>query len=137
MPLSPNGLPKRAGGLAHLFRSYKRLFSIVAAFVGLIGGCLLLALVLVYPLWHFAIVAPEAYSGVVLCALALVALIWAVRRFRRVSPKILLRGAVVVLAFVMGIVAFVGLVMAGHKGIALVLIPAALVVHGLLNYVKK
>jgi hypothetical protein len=105
--------------------------------VGLIGGCLLLALVLVYPLWHFALVAPEVYSGVVLCAVTVVALIWALRRLRHVPPKTLLRGTVKTLALAAGMVAFVGLVMAGHKGIALVLIPAALVVHGLLNYAKK
>jgi hypothetical protein len=137
MPLNPKRVPRRAGGLAHLFRSYKRLFSLLAAFAGLIGGCLLLALVLVYPLWHFALVAPEVYSGVVLCALALAALIWAVHRMRRVPLKTIIRGAVVVLVFALGIAAFVSLVMAGRKGIALALIPAALVVHGLLNYVKK
>jgi hypothetical protein len=137
MPSTPNGFPRRARGLSHLFRSYKRLFSLIAAFVGLIGGCLLLALVLVYPLWHFALVAPGVYSGVVLCAIALVTLLWAVHRLRRVPLKTLLRGALIVLVFAVGIVAFVSLVMAGHKGIALALIPAALVVHGLLNYVKK
>jgi FtsH-binding integral membrane protein len=137
MPPNPKGFPRRAEGFTHLRRSYKRLFSLLAAFVGLIGGCLLLALVLVYPLWHFALVAPEVYSGVVLCALALAAVIWAVRRMRRIPPKTLLKGTITVLALALGLAAFVSLVMTGHKGIALALIPAALVVHGLLNYVKK
>jgi peptidoglycan/LPS O-acetylase OafA/YrhL len=97
----------------------------------------LLALVLVFPLWHFALIAPEIYSGVVLCALAGVALIFGVRRLRRIPPKTLIRGMVAVFALVLGIAAFVGLVMTGHKGIALALIPAALVIHGLLNYAKK
>ena len=136
MPPNPKGFPRQARG-SHLLHSYKRLFSLLAAFVGLIGGCLLLALVLVYPLWHFALVAPEVYSGFVLCALAVTAVIWALRRFRHVPSKTLLRGTLIVLVIVAGIAAFFSLVMTGHKGIALGLIPAALVVHGLLNYGKK
>jgi FtsH-binding integral membrane protein len=137
MPPDSEGTPRRARGFSRFFRSYKRLFSIFGAFAGLIGGCLLLALVLVYPLWRFALAAPEVYSGVVLSALTLTAVFWAYRRLRRVSKKTLFRGMITILTLAVGLTAFVLLVMAGHKGIALALIPATLVVHGLINYGKK
>jgi CDP-diglyceride synthetase len=135
--------------IKEVIQGYKRLLSLGAKVLGLLGFCLLFAFLLVYPLWRFAVARPEAYSASVLVILGGLLVFLALRRLhlhlaRAQSPEErrrlvwgTLRGLCRVGVDVLGVVFFVVLVIQDMKGLAFALIPVVLVIHGMLAFGRK
>lgn len=113
---------------------YSRLFSSVAKIIILAGLCLFLAVIIVYPLWKWALAAPKTYSAAVITVAAAGFIYLLAQRIRRQGALTVLRRFLKLLVVVGGLTGCIECVLHAHRIASLIVLAVTFVVYGILAF---
>jgi hypothetical protein len=111
-----------------ILSGYRKLFVGVAKIVALLAFCLLTGLILVWPLWYFAVTYPILYTHALLFLLLIGVIVFAVRKKRFFLKALVLA---------LGTGGFAWAIIAGAKLLAVFLALLTLCIYGILAYGTK
>jgi hypothetical protein len=114
--------------IKQILSGYQKLFVGIAKIMALLAFCLLTALVLVWPLWYFAVTYSIMYTRALLILLLVGVIVFAMRK-KRLFLK--------VLVLALGTGGFVWAIIAGAKLLAVFLALLTLCIYGILAYGTK